>query len=280
MVNYDHKATSHWSTSDKGYKAIHLLKNMQKFNISNIPFSNKDKHYKIKLPTQMSLELAELIGIVVGDGHIGLYKRNHENRSHYRINICGNIKDEKHIDYTNSLFYSVFGVKLNKLIIKNKNAIELQKQSKAVCLFFKNIINIPNNKRNITIPKCILAGSSKIKALFIRGLADADFCLTIKYKPNSYPVIQGGFKSKTLTEESSKILKELSIKNYVRKEAQYYKKRDITYTIHKIYINGFKRVGEFMEVIGFNNENKSSKYTQALEQRNLKTMKHIPKKFL
>ena len=35
-----------------------------------------------------------------------------------------------------------------------------------------------------------------------------------------------------------------------------------------------------MEVIGFNNENKSSKYTQALEQRNLKTMKHIPKKFL
>ncbi len=246
-----------------------------KFDLSSIELSNGDKSAGICLPSHLTPELAELIGIIVGDGHIGIY--HNKRRSCYNINISGNIKDEEHMDFARKLMHDIFQVRLHKDIKKEKNSIELRRQSKAICLFFKRNIGIPNNKRNISVPKCILESNVEIKAAFLRGLADADFCLTIKHKPNAYPIVQGGFKSQILTEECSKIFQELGIDNYFRKEAQHYRKRDITYTTHRIYINGYKRVKKYMEVIGFNNRNKKLKYEEALRNRNLATVKHTPK---
>lgn len=143
----------------------------------------------------------------------------------------------------------------------------------AICQFFREIVEIPNNKNNISVPTCIKRSNRSIKAAFLRGLADTDFCLTIKYKPNAYPVIQGGFKSKSLTEECSIIFKELGIENYVRKEEQYYQKRNKTYITHRIYINGFKRIKKYMDLIGFSNPNKSAKFLQALQERKNSSMK-------
>lgn len=238
-----------------------------KFDLSKIKFSNWDKHFKIKIPKKMSLDLAELIGVMVGDGHVGIYSSPDGPWKQYQMEITGNIIDEVHMDFVNGLIQKVFSINFHKNLRKEQNSVVLRKKSKAICLFYREIVDIPNNKNSISVPNCIKISNLSIKAAFIRGLADADFCLTIKYKPNAYPVIQGGFKSQSLTEECSKILNELGIKNYVRKEVQYYQKRDKTYITHRIYINGFKRIKKYMELIGFSNDNKTAKYIQALQER-------------
>lgn len=63
----------------------------------------------------------------------------------------------------------------------------------------------------------ILSSNKEIKAAFVRGLADSDFCF-ITTKNNMYPRIQGASKSKTLIEQTSFILRELGIDNNVQVE--------------------------------------------------------------
>lgn len=93
-------------------------------------------------------------------------------------------------------------------------------------------------------------------------------------------MIHGDSKSKKLIEQCSKMLNELGIENYWRKEEQWYEKRKKRYVIYRVYVNGFVRVKKFMEEVGFQNKNKVEKYEDALKRRNLKGMKHIPKYYL
>ena len=218
------------------------------------------------------------MGIMVGDGHVGIYESLDKKRYHYSINISGNLKDELHMDFVNKLFFDVFNIKLHKDIIKNKNCVVLRKQSRAMALFFRNLFDIQNNKSNISVPNLILDSTFGVKAAFLRGLADSDFCITIKYKPNAYPIIHGTSKSRLLINQCSDMLKEFGIENFCREEVDYYEKRDKTYTRHRVYISGFKRVAKYMDLIGFSNENKVKKYNEALKRRNISTIKHTPKK--
>jgi len=250
------------------------------FNLSEIKMSNKDKHFGVMIPNKLSIKLAELIGIMVGDGHVGIYQRPKKYHHRYDINITGNIKDESHMDFVNKLFFDIFNVKLHKDIIKNRNCIVLRKQSRAICQFFANVIGIPNNKSEVPIPNCILTSTKSIKAAFLRGLADTDFCLTTRYKPNLYPVIHGTSKSQLLIEQCSVIFQEFGIENHCCRETRYHKKWKQAHTTHRVYINGFKRVGKYMELVGFSNKNKALKYEEIIQNRNHSTIRHTPKKFL
>ncbi len=104
------------------------------FDLSGIRLSNKDKHFGVIIPNKQSLKLAELIGIMVGDGHVGIYQRPKKDHHRYDLNITGNIKDENHMDFVNELFLDLFNVKLNKDIIISRNCIVLRKQSKSICI--------------------------------------------------------------------------------------------------------------------------------------------------
>ncbi|NQV09283.1 hypothetical protein HQ529_05515 [Candidatus Woesearchaeota archaeon] len=180
------------------------------FNLTKIKFSNNDLKSGIKIPKILTKELAEFLGIMIGDGHIGKYKNKLGKNSylHYEMNICGNIKDKNYYKtHVNNLFFEIFNTKFNFFTIKKKNAIILRKDSKAIYFFLSKIIGIPSRKDNVSIPSCILRGSKKVKSYFLKGFADADFCLTVKYKPNKYPVIHGTSKSKTLITQSSKNFK-------------------------------------------------------------------------
>jgi intein/homing endonuclease len=228
-----------------------------KLRVSKIKFSNNDIRSNLKIPDMITDELAEFIGIMVGDGHIGSYGHKKE------VVITGNIKDkEYYLVYVNNLIFKVFNIKFNVAFQKSRNAITLRKDSKALFGFLNEIIKIPTRKEFIKIPSCIIKSSIKRKISFLRGLADADFCLTIKYKPHNYPVIHGTSKSERLILEVSDILNELGINNNIQTEKEYYKKRDKMYIKHRIYVNGFSRVNKFMNKIGFCNKNKLKIYEE------------------
>lgn len=252
-----------------------------RFNISKIQRSRRDRKEGITLPTSLTPELAEFIGVMVGDGHIGIYHTTKpKKRTYYQLQISGHIKDKKYqMEYINTLILKLFNIKFHVEIIKEHNIIILRKQSQAICEFLRNLTGIQNRKDHVYIPECILKGNKKIKTAFLRGLADADFCFTVKFKPNVYPVIHGDSKSKKLIEQCSEMLNKLGVENYWRKEEQYYEKRKKKYVIYRVYVNGFSRVKKFMKIVGFQNRNKVKKYEKALEKRNILGIKHIPKRY-
>lgn len=223
--------------------------------IKKIPFSKRDLSRNITIPNQLNVELAELIGIIIGDGHVGKYKT--KTATHYTIEIDGNIKEKEYYqNYINSLIEKNFNIRFNTRIREEKNSITLRLNSKAIYYFLSEIFKIPQRKNKIKIPKIILKSNKKIKKAFIRGVADTDFSFTIK--KSTYPVIQGASKSEELIIQISDLLNELNIKNNTQKEKTPKNKSGKSFISYRIYINGHERTNKFIKEIGFSSSKRKN----------------------
>ena len=227
------------------------------FDLSKINFSNNDLKRNICIPKKLTPKLAEFIGIVVGDGHIGYYKyvKNNRSRTNYELRISGNVKDsDYYLTHVNNLAYELFNMRFYKINPKNEESVMLYKNSKAIYYFFSECLKIPQRKDTISIPSCILEAPNDVKSSFLRGLADADFTLTIKKKEGKpYPFIQGVSKSKILINQVSLILKEWGINHTTFLDKYFYEKRNISYEVKRININGVNNIKGWFNKIGFSN---------------------------
>jgi len=230
-----------------------------KFDLTKIQYSHWDKKRNITIPKELTPELAELIGIMVGDGHIGKYIKKGENYQyvHYETEIYGNSDElEYYENYVNPIFKKCFNIPLRIRVLTTEKSVIARVSSKAIYFFFSKIIGIPQVKDKLGVPYCIQNSKDIMKINFLRGYADADFCFTVKYKPNAYPVIQGSSKSKQLILDCSKILIDLGIENNTLAERPYHKRTEKYYPCSRIYINGRKRTSKYLNLIGFSNKMK------------------------
>ena len=163
---------------------MHIEEAMIDFETSDIPFSLADKRRKLKIPSTMSTDLAEEIGIYIGDGSMNIY--DYKTRGRYWLEFSGNSSEETNY-YKNHLsgilknLYNIEG-----LLIKSKrdNSITLRIYSKAIVNFKLNVLGLPfgsEKARKSFIPRYLFS-SKKILSSFLRGLADTDFTLTFKEK--------------------------------------------------------------------------------------------------
>jgi len=163
------------------------------------------KGRKVKLPTQMTTDLAYLIGYTIGDGCLS--GNNLIKRSQFRVRIASDTKQflEQTID---SLFTSLFSIKGKMYKISNSRCYEYSIQSKVLYLFFNKICDIPIGKKKgkLIIPKIILRSSKKIKFAFVSGFFDADGCIYEKQKLINFAQADKGF-----LEELSDLLNDLGI---------------------------------------------------------------------
>ena len=230
---------------------------IMKLDLSKVKFSNNDIRKNVKIPNVLTPKLAEFIGIMVGDGHVGYYKypRMGKPSINYDIRISGNLKDYSYYaEYVNNLAYQLFNLKFYVLRIENDNSVMLYKNSKALYCFLSQCLKIPARKDNVRIPKQILKSSLEAKTFFLRGLADSDFTFTIKNKEGKpYPVVQGCAKSARLIKDVGSILKDLKINYCTFFERSYDKKRNKFYERHVVYINGINNVKGWFLKIGFSN---------------------------
>ena len=242
-----------------------------KLDLSKIKFSNNDLRNNIQIPNRLTPKLAEFIGVIVGDGHVGAYKNRPGMRtfSNYEIRISGNLKDFDYYSvYINSLANELFNAKFYVLKLKNRNSVFLYKNSKALYYFFAVYLGIPQIKDKVRIPRQILNGTLEVKSSFLRGLADSDFTFMIKNRSGKlYPVVKGCSKSGLLIGNVSTILKEMKINHCTCFERSYYEKRKKLYERHVIYINGIRNVKEWFLKIGFSNLRHQGRYKQFLKKR-------------
>lgn len=123
---------------------------------------------KIKKP-KLTNKLAELMGIILGDGHL----------SEYQASMVTNLQtDKKHAVYVKKLFEELFQISVPLKERKMENVAVVVASSKNLVKFL-NTAGMPIGnkiKNNLSVPSWILKNKEFQKA-FIRGLFDTDGCI-------------------------------------------------------------------------------------------------------
>lgn len=223
---------------------------------SNLFFGISSSH-KHTSGLQMNLEIAEISGAIVGDGHLSRYIS--PKRTSYSIQISGNpLDDYDYFIYLSSLFEKNFNKKLK--FGKDGNSFKLYTHSKEILNYFESIgINSGKKANTISIPRLILKNKN-LKLKFLRGLADTDFSVTFKKgdrKTHSYPRIVAISASKYLIRDVMDILNELGI-SY----CQQFKLRKTnfgSFMQYRLDINGKINLLKWINYIGFSNSKHLSK---------------------
>lgn len=201
--------------------------------------------------SKITPEIAEICGIITGDGHLSRYIS--PERTDYRIEIVGDkIEEVEYFKYISQLFYKIFNRKL-KLKIEDEYS-RLYVHSKNILDFLESTGLIVGKKSDKSrIPSKIL-NDETASLYFLKGLADTDFCVTFKKgsrKRNSYPKIVAEFASKNLIEDIEVILKRLGMNYY--KQTKLTKNAFGSFVHHRLEIDGKKNLDKWIKLIGFSN---------------------------
>ena len=162
------------------------------------------------IPNSMSKDLAEEIGMHLGDGSLtyGKYKTS----TAYTYSFSSGTDEEEYcLNYAMSLIYKLYSLKPTVSRAKHHNTISLQYKSKRL-FNFKKSLGLPVGRKNhLEIPKCVLESNYVFD--FLRGLFDTDGCLHFqkKYKKiHYYPRLDITSKSENLISQVDKVLRKNS----------------------------------------------------------------------
>src|SRR3989344_631532 len=128
------------------------------------------KLVQIKVQSR-SVELAELLGILAGDGHVSLYQATVTTNSQ---------TDMAHARHCAALFQRLFGIRTNILKRKKSNACVVVISSRLACDFLVRQGAVRGNKigQNIGPPQWVVKNKT-YRRTFVRGLFDTDGCVFV-----------------------------------------------------------------------------------------------------
>lgn len=208
-------------------------------NINNIKFSLFDKKKGIKIPQKITSDLAEEIGMHLGDGFLSSRK--------YEYRLKGNKKDEKeyYLHHVKKLYKKLYNLDVN--LKEYDTTFGFEAHSQAIHNFKDLVLGIKKGKKEgISIPKLIKIKDISILTAFLRGIFDTDgnihFQSRYGYK-NYYPHI-------SLTQKSEKLIKEIwSILKMLGFNPSLYNGKNQS----SVSIYGYQSIEHYMTLIGFNN---------------------------
>ncbi len=227
-------------------------------DFSTIETSKKDMSRGLRFPDKISNYLAEDIGIMTGDGNIGIDKKPHA--TDYQIGVTGNLISDYHYlkDHVRNLKYSLFGLNFGFYLRPPIHVCYLRAYSKGLVNYYHKICGLPiGPKKEIGIPDIIKDAAYSKKAYFLRGLGDTDFSFCFKSRGNRkyyYPVIKFATASKNLLLDSKELLEELRFHPNVYLDLQnIHPKTKKPFVSHQLFIPGAKGYEKWCSDIGFSN---------------------------
>ncbi len=226
-----------------------------KFDLSQVKLSKSDRKKGLILPRSPSEGLAELIGVLAGDGHISF------NTNQSRILITGNFLTEyQYLTYTKELILRLFNIEVKVSKKNNVNAAIICFHSPAM-VDFMDQIGYYKHKIDITIPDWIKTNNDYMVA-FTRGLFDTDGCVFISDKPGSpeYPCIELTTINLKLAEDIKEFLERKKFRT--SKVRSYYYKHSNN-APYKVSVYGWLNLSRWLKEIGFSNKyklNRALKY--------------------
>jgi hypothetical protein len=228
--------------------------------ISKIELSKRDREKGLILPEEISEDLAYLCGVLMGDGHLSVKETKKESG----IKCVGHPIDEK--DFYNHvlqpLFMKNFNLKVEMKLYDGNTTYGFFIFSKALTTFFKEMgIPVGRKSEKANIPPLIK--KCRMEIPFIRGLADTDFCLTLKKRYKTipyYPVVVGVSKSKILIDQVSDYLEKLGFRpsKDMRKYFDERVNKDVITYAFQLY--GHDQLVKWMKTISFRSPKHMKKY--------------------
>ncbi|MDO8628472.1 MAG: LAGLIDADG family homing endonuclease [Nanoarchaeota archaeon] len=123
----------------------------------------------INVPRVLDESLAELLGILAGDGHISA--------KNYEVNVAGHkfLDKEYHKEHVALLFFDIFGLSVRFKECLIKKARHLRVYSKELAFYLSNNFGLPLGKKlgHLHIPSMLFDNLVFLKC-FLRGLFDTD----------------------------------------------------------------------------------------------------------
>lgn len=210
----------------------------------NSPGSQPKK--PILLANKYSIELAEIFGIMLGDGN------SWSKTGYYYIRVAGHLQNDKDYltNYVKALFKKAFRIDMQILHYNKINEIFLQKGSKNLVFTLKKF-GFPSGdkiRNRVKIPNWIFKNKSYLKAC-IRGLIDTDGSVCPITNRN-YPYIWFKSYNPALRDSFSKAMKLLGIKiaKWSSNESS------------QTYIGAKPDIGKYYKEIGFSNPYHRKRY--------------------
>ena len=158
----------------------------------------------IQIPTQ-SKELAELFGVILGDGYVG----------EKELVISSNSLEKAHVNYISRKIYTLFGLKPKIFLsYNNKNNLLTDVYSKNLIEFLKsNNLKIGNKIKNKnSLPQWIFKNKEFMRGA-LRGFFDTDGGIYHKQKKYKRAIIEFQTHSPYIREDIIKILKKLNFRS-------------------------------------------------------------------
>ena len=214
---------------------------------SLLKFPLKSHRKVINIPDDLK-ELAELLGIVFGDGGI--------NNDWQLVITLNSVSDLRYSRYVYKLLNRLFKIKVAIRKRPGQNSLVLVCSSTNLVDFLVNKGSIRGNKvaQQIDIPNWI-KNNLEYKKAFIRGLVDTDGCLFIHNH-----IVKGELRNDIgfcFISYSKKILN--SVANIFNK---FKIKPHITDKGRRIYLYGVKNIIDYLKIFGSSNPRIIDKYKE------------------
>ena len=216
---------------------------------------NKTGFNILKLVTlpRHSARLAELIGILMGDGHIGLYQ----------ISMVTNSEtDLQHALFVKKLFEDLFKIRVGLSNRTDKKACVVTVSSKSVCEFL-SLQGIPQGNKitlGVHIPDWIQDKPLYRKA-FIRGLFDTDGCVYIDTHYRSKKVYE--HLGMAFANQSSPLL------SFFKESLELFGLHPTQKTKFRVFLRRREDIRRYFDLVGSSNEKhleKARRYFLSLQK--------------
>ena len=224
-------------------------------DLNPLVYNPSKSHRKTILIPPESEKLAELIGIIHGDGG---------NNNPWQLVITMNSNsDLEYSQYVKNLINSLFDIKIAIRKRRNRNAIVLVSSGRNLIDFLvrKGAVRGNKVKQQIDAPNWIM-NNELYKINFVRGLVDTDGCLYIhkhftKQGSKLHQNIGLCFSNSSLNliKRVSRILKGNKIEPHISKNKK------------NVYLYSLKSVKNYLDIFGSSNPRIINKYNEWLNIR-------------
>jgi intein/homing endonuclease len=178
-----------------------------------------NRNIKVKIPTNFSEELAEFVGILLGDGHL----------TSTQITVCLGTKENEYVNYVAELMWRLFGSR-GKITASEKGGQVVYLGSTALVCWFLNMGLTHNKvKFQVDIPRWCLSKEEYMRSV-LRGLIDTDGSIyrlrsgmQISFCNRSKPMLQSvrlmllklGFNPSRVSDKNVYLTRKAEVARYV-----------------------------------------------------------------
>ena len=209
---------------------------------------------------KISPELAELVGVIMGDGYIYSKYGTHQ------VGIVGSpVTDREYFERLKEMILKVWDKDVK--IKERERGLRMILSSKEIVQRLVNDFKIPSGKKSDKIILCDkIFHNWDLAKHTIRGLVDTDGSVFVSKKPGvlNYPCIELNTGSKELAFQLKNVLmtngfRVASVQSRIAKNG--YKNSKISF---KVSLNGQKNLKKWIDEIGFSNPYKLKRATSYL----------------